>query len=93
MGDQKLFQLHVWFLPGAVRDRDCVDGKGTRPIGYLIGLSGITYLVQGWVLGSEGFSSTNTVPTLLGYILVFAWSIWLLILAWRMKESVQAAIR
>ncbi len=47
----------------------------TRPIGDLVGLSGIPYLVQGWVLGSEGFSSTNTIPTLLGYILVFAWRI------------------
>jgi hypothetical protein len=62
-----------------------------RPIGYLMGLSGLTYLVQGWVLGSEGFSAANTIPTLLGYILVVAWSIWLLIVAWRMKESVQAA--
>ena len=60
-------------------------------IGYLMGLSGLTYIVQGWVLGSEGFSATNTVPQLLAYLLVFAWSIWLLILAWRMKESVEAA--
>jgi hypothetical protein len=62
-----------------------------RPIGYLMGLSGLAYLVQGFVLGSEGFSVTNTVPQLLGYLLVLAWSIWLLILAWRMKESVEAA--
>jgi hypothetical protein len=62
-----------------------------RLIGYLMGLSGLTYLVQGWVLGSEGFSAANTVPTLLGYILVLAWSIWLLIVAWRMQETVQAA--
>lgn len=62
-----------------------------RPIGYLMGLSGLAYLVQGFVLGSEGFSATNTVPQLLGYLLVLAWSIWLLILAWRMKESVEAA--
>ncbi len=62
-----------------------------RPIGYLMGLSGLTYLVQGWILGTEGFSATNTVLQLLGYVLVPAWSIWLLIVAWRMKESVQAA--
>ena len=62
-----------------------------RVIGYLMGLSGLTYLVQGWVLGSERFSAANTVPTLLGYILVLAWSIWLLIVAWRMQETVQAA--
>ena len=62
-----------------------------RPIGYLMGLSGLAYIVQGWVLGAEGFSATNTVPQLLAYLLVFAWSIWLLILAWRRKESVEAA--
>src|SRR5436309_1748395 len=63
-----------------------------RLIGYLMGLSGLTYLVQGWILGSEGFSATNTIPQLLAYLFVFAWSIWLLILAWRMKDSVEAAI-
>jgi hypothetical protein len=61
-----------------------------RPIGYLMGLSGFAYLVQGFVLGSEGFSGTNTAPQLLAYLLVLAWSIWLLIIAWRMKESVEA---
>ena len=32
-----------------------------RPIAYLMGLSGLTYLVQGWVAGSEGFSPTHTI--------------------------------
>ena len=62
-----------------------------RLLGYLMGLSGLTYLVQGWILGSEGFSATNTIPQLLAYLFVFAWSIWLLILAWRMKKSVEVA--
>jgi hypothetical protein len=65
--------------------------RAPRPIGYLMGLSGLAYLVQGWVLGTEGFSATNTVPQLLGYVLVPAWIIWLLIVSWRMKESAQAA--
>jgi cadmium resistance protein CadD (predicted permease) len=62
-----------------------------RLIGYLMGLSGLALLVHGWVLGTEGFSATDTVPNLLGLILPFAWSIWLLIVAWRMKESAEAA--
>jgi hypothetical protein len=66
-----------------------MTARTPRPIGYLMGLSGLAYLVQGWVLGSEGFSATNTVPTLLGIIVVLAWSIWLLIVAWRMNESVE----
>jgi hypothetical protein len=58
-----------------------------RAIGYLMGASGVAYLVQGWVLGAEGFSATNTVPQLLAYALVLAWSIWLLVLAWRMRAA------
>ena len=32
-----------------------------RRIAYLMGLSGLAYLVQGWVAGSEGFSQTQSV--------------------------------
>jgi hypothetical protein len=32
----------------------------SRPIAYLMGLSGLTYLVQGWVIGAEGFSGTHS---------------------------------
>ena len=62
-----------------------------RPIGYLMGLSGLVLIVRGWVIGTIGFSVTSlTVPTILGDILWLAWSIWLLIVAWRMKESAHA---
>ena len=60
-----------------------------RPLGYLMGVSGLAYIVQGWVLGSEGFSAANTVPALLSILLVLAWSIWLVIVAWRMEASVE----
>jgi hypothetical protein len=63
-----------------------------RPIGYLMGLSGLAWLVLGWVVGTEGFSATNAVPTYAGTTFLLAWIIWLLIVVWRMKESVQAAI-
>jgi hypothetical protein len=63
------------------------------PLGYLMGLSGVAYIVQGYVLGSEGFSSTNTAPQLVAYILVFVWTIWLLVIAWRMKELGEAPTR
>jgi hypothetical protein len=67
-----------------------LTARTQRPVGYLMGLSGLAYLVVGWVLGSEGFSATLTVPQLLGYVLVLVWIIWLAIVAWRRKESVQA---
>jgi hypothetical protein len=58
-----------------------------RPIGYLIGLSGLTYLVQGWVVGSEGFSRTETIAIVLAFVLDLAWMIWLVVVAWRMQDS------
>lgn len=60
-----------------------------RPIGYLMGLSGLAYIAQGFVTGFEGFSPNNTAPTIIAYILWLAWSIWLLIFAWRTKESTE----
>jgi hypothetical protein len=58
-----------------------------RPIAYLMGLSGLAYLVQGWVVGSEGFSPTHTILILVAWILSVAWMIWLAVLAWRMPDS------
>jgi hypothetical protein len=58
-----------------------------RPIGYLMGLSGLTYLVQGWVVGAEGFSGTHTILILAAWVLSVAWMIWLVVVAWRMRDS------
>jgi hypothetical protein len=58
-----------------------------RPIAYLLGLSGLTYLVQGWVAGTEGFSRTETIAIVLAEILNVAWMIWLVVVARRMKET------
>jgi hypothetical protein len=58
-----------------------------RPIGYLMGLSGLAYLVQGWVVGAEGFSGTHTTLILVAWVLSLAWMIWLVLVAWRMQDS------
>jgi hypothetical protein len=58
-----------------------------RPIAYLMGLSGLTYLVQGWVAGVEGFSQTQSITIVLAWILSLAWMIWLAVVAWRMPGS------
>jgi hypothetical protein len=63
-----------------------LTGRVPRAIGYLMGLCGLAYLVQGWVIGSEGFSAANTTPTLLGYVFWLVWSLWLLIVAWRLPN-------
>jgi len=54
-----------------------------RSIGYLMGLSGFTYLVQGWVVGSQGFSQTESILIVLAWVLSVAWMIWLLVVARR----------
>jgi hypothetical protein len=58
-----------------------------RPIAYLMGLTGVTYLVQGWVVGSEGFSPTHTILIVLAWVLTLAWMIWLVVVAWRLQDS------
>jgi hypothetical protein len=50
-------------------------------------LSGLTYLVQGWVVGSEGFSRTETFAIVLAFVLDLAWMIWLVVVAWRLQDS------
>jgi hypothetical protein len=62
-----------------------------RPFGYLMALSGLAYIAQGWVLGVEGFPATNTFAILAGYVLILAWIVWLLVVAWRMREAGPAA--
>jgi hypothetical protein len=66
-----------------------------RPIGYLMGLAAIPSLVQSLVLGTEGFAVSWLAGALsvVGLPLMLAWSIWLLIVAWRMKEPDQPGER
>jgi hypothetical protein len=57
-----------------------------RPIAYLMGLCGVSYLVQGWVVGSEGFSQTMSSAIVLAWALGLAWMIWLAVVAWRTRD-------
>jgi hypothetical protein len=58
-----------------------------RPIAYLMGLSGLTYLVQGWVVGSDGFSGTHSTLIVVAWVLSVTWMIWLAVVARRMPDS------
>lgn len=58
-----------------------------RPIAYLMVLSGLAYLVQGWLAGSEGFSPMHSNTIVLAEVLNMAWMIWLVIVAWRRPHS------
>lgn len=63
-----------------------------RPIGYLMGVSGLAWLVVSWVFGTQGFAPSGEVPSDLAQFFLLVGSIWLLIVAWGRKESVQAVI-
>jgi hypothetical protein len=60
-----------------------------RPIGFLMGLSGLAWLIVGWVLGVGGFAPIGEVPSDLAQFLLLVWITWLLIVALWRKEAVQ----
>jgi hypothetical protein len=70
--------IALLLLAVAVRRTDRLP----RPIAYLTGLAALTYLVQGWLAGSDGFSQAHTVAIVLSEILNTAWKTWLLAVAW-----------
>jgi hypothetical protein len=65
----------------------------SRVIGYLMGLTGVAYLVQGWIIGAEGFAAANRWPNLFGIVVTVAWTVWLLVAAQRMKVSTSSTTR
>ena len=60
-----------------------------RLLGVLVGLTGIAYIAQGFVVGAEGFSDNNSLPTLVAYGVWLVWSIWLMVFALRAKHSTE----
>jgi hypothetical protein len=45
-------------------------------------LAGLTYLVQGWVVGTGGFSQMESLAIVAAYALNLAWMIRLAVAAW-----------
>lgn len=63
-------------------------GFVARPIGYLMGLSGVAYVVQGWILGTKGFDPAE-MPTMATILFNLVWSTWFLVHAWRNNPGSQ----
>ena len=61
-----------------------------RPIGYVMVLAGLTYIVQGVVVGAEGFSSNGTIPGLLAFVLDITWMATLVVVAWQKPRRVRS---
>lgn len=53
-----------------------------RLVGPLLILSGLSYLWQGWIAGSDGFSAAQSVAIVFGWLTSLVWMIWLGTVAW-----------
>ena len=58
-----------------------------RAVAFLMGLSALSYLAQGWIAGTEGFSSNQSIAIVASWVLNLAWMIWLAIAAERSDEA------
>jgi hypothetical protein len=66
-----------------------------RLLGYLVALSGLAYIAQGYGYGT-GYTALSSfvswMPSSLNYqFLIVVWAVWLLVSSWRRKVSIQAA--
>jgi len=58
-----------------------------RPVAYLMALSALAYLAQGWVVGSDGFSTMESILIVLAWVFSVAWMSWMVVAARRTDES------
>jgi len=57
-----------------------------RQIAWLMALSSLTYLAQGWIGGTEGFTHAHATAIVLAWVLNVAWMVWLTIFARRRRD-------
>jgi hypothetical protein len=50
-----------------------------RPVAFLVALTGLAYLAEGWVAGEDGFNSTHSVLIIASWVFSLAWMIWLIV--------------
>jgi hypothetical protein len=63
-----------------------------RLVGYLMGASGLAFIVLGWLIGVQGFAPIGEVPSDAAQFLLFVSSAWLLVVTWRRKKSDKGAL-
>lgn len=81
------FGLALVLLGAAI----ALTARVPRLIGYLMGLSGLAFMVLAWLTGTGGFSSANAALVEVGWISQYVLTIWLVVIAWRMKEPIPAS--
>ena len=60
-------------------------------IGFLMAPSGLGFIAVGWLVGTRGFTASNTVPIDTGYGFLFLAMILVLIHSWRPEPPAQRA--
>jgi hypothetical protein len=63
-----------------------------RLVGYLLGASGLAFIILGWLIGIQGFAPIGEVPSDAAQFLLFVASACLLVVAWRRKTSDKGAL-
>lgn len=63
-----------------------------RPIAWLAGLSGLAYLGQGWIAGTEGFTAAQSALIVAGWVFSLAWMAWLAAVAARPGSEGRVAV-
>jgi hypothetical protein len=58
-----------------------------RPIAYLMGISGLVQLVQGWIAGADGFTPAHDVVIVVGWVVDLVWMIWLVVTGRRAQHA------
>jgi hypothetical protein len=60
----------------------------TRPVGIVMGLTGLASIVMGWVAGAEGLNvAIRSALFELSGLATLVWTIWLLIVAWTRRSG------
>lgn len=62
-----------------------------RIIGAFIAFSGLAYIAQGWIAGTEGFSAGQSISIVTGWALCVMWMAWLAYASWIAQDSMALA--
>jgi hypothetical protein len=60
-----------------------------RLVSALIGLSGIAYIAEGWVAGSQGFNATHSILIIASWAVSLVWMTWVAVIAGRDGSSAE----
>lgn len=56
-------------------------GVVPKGVAALMGATGLIYLAQGWVVGQDGFSATNSYLIVVAWVLSVVWMVWMAVVA------------